>query len=275
MRAALVGPDGTLGKSLKTALKSRGIEITEFRRGMIGQSEPVFELAETLSRFDFIINAAAYTNVDLAEKRHHECFDSNVTLPGKLSRASEISGVKLVQVSSDFVFNGEAKRPYKVDDRPDPKNVYGRTKYQGELEVLRSPNGYVVRTSWLMKDFQTGFLGKLAKLARDKEEITVVDDQFGSPTHVDDLSEYILNMCIDTYGQRIFHGVSKGHASRYELAAMALGILGYRGQVTAVKTVESDDVAIRPKFAVLQPTDLASFSIGDWREALKKVENIS
>lgn len=275
MRVALVGPDGTLGSSLSKALKRAGIECTEFRRGMINQTVSVIEVADKLSRFDFVINAAAFTNIDLAEKKSAECFAANVLLPELLSQASELCGVKLLHVSTDFVFSGEASRPYRVDDPPEPINFYGQTKYQGELVVLQSPTGYVVRTSWLIKDFQTSFLGKIVRAAEDQKEIKVVSDQFGVPTHADDLAEYILNLCTGTLDQRIYHGVSKGFASRYQLAVKALDLIGYRGRVIGVRTPESKDIARRPKFGVLQPTELQNFSIGDWNEALKRIEHIS
>ena len=230
-----------------------------------------------LARPDLVINAAAYTAVDKAESEPERAFAVNHQAAAALATACAARGLRLLHVSTDYVFDGTSARPYREDDALAPLGVYGHSKAQGELAV-RAAGGTVVRTSWLFEELGPSFVHTMLRLAGERETLRVVGDQVGCPTWADDLADALLalgrrgeldgcyHFCND--GQTTWHGfaeaiVAQGRAHR------ALRCTG----IDRITTAEYPTPARRPAYSVLDTERIRALGIvpPPWRAGLAHV----
>lgn len=224
--------------------------------------------------FDWCINCAAYTAVDQAEI-HSELANKINTLGAKnLAIACKKNNLKLIHVSTDFIFDGNSKKPYAEVDKPNPISVYGATKLKAEQEIKSILNEhFIIRTSWLYSEFGHNFLKTMIRLAKDKSEINVVNDQIGTPTYAKDLALVILeiiNLNSKNYG--IYHYSNSGTITWYDFARSIFEFKGVNIMVNPIKTKDYPTLAKRPAYSVLDTSKIKqtlNIQIPNWRDSLK------
>ncbi|MGM0667529.1 MAG: dTDP-4-dehydrorhamnose reductase, partial [Bacteroidota bacterium] len=205
------------------------------------------EVQKTIGRINpsLLINCAAYTAVDRAEEDKENAFAVNAgAVRNILDATTTVPSMKFVHVSTDFVFDGKTKKPYDEDASPNPQSVYGRSKREGEKYALSYPHAMIIRTSWLYSEYGGNFVKTILRLAGEKDEISVVNDQRGSPTWAADLASAILTVCRQTLsGEKLFqagiyHYSNEGSCSWYEYASEIKKIMGFEMRINPVSTAE-------------------------------------
>lgn len=283
---ALLVPGGTgqLGRELAARARadyelrtpgSAALDITN-AGAVVEAVKSLVEGAGT--RKPVVVNAAAYTAVDAAETDEAKAFALNADGPRLLAAACSAHGVPLVHVSTDYVFAGDGERPYREDEQPAPRSVYGATKAAGEAAVLGSgARAWVVRTAWVYGAHGNNFVKTMARLAKSHDTVSVVDDQRGSPTWTGDLADGLLELAARVAGDsppeaRVLHATGGGETTWYEFAGAVFEELGLDpGRVRPCKSNEFPRPAPRPSYSVL--SDEAWRACGltplrPWREAL-------
>lgn len=221
-----------------------------------------------------VVNCAAWTAVDAAESAEPDALRVNGEGPRHLAVLAAKHGARLLQVSTDYVFAGDSRTPYRETDRPAPRTAYGRTKLAGEQAVLDllPGNGYVVRTAWLYGAAGPNFVRTMIRLERERDTVDVVGDQYGQPTWTADLAERLVALGSGDAPAGIYHGTSAGAASWYDLAREVFRLLGADpGRVRRVPTSAVPRPAPRPASSVLDHGGWAAAGaepIRDWRQAL-------
>lgn len=208
---------------------------------------------------DYIINCAAYTAVDLAEKEYDKALMINAKGPENLAIAAKSAGIPLIHISTDYVFSGKSWKPYAETDEPDPQGVYGKTKLAGEEALFRTGGKIViVRTSWLYSEYGKNFFLTMLRLGKEKESIGVVSDQIGSPTYAGDLATGLMKI-VDYDGRHpgwlnqpdVYHFCNSGIASWYDLSKAIMDISGLACEVNPLSTEQFPLPAPRPAWSVL------------------------
>ncbi|MEP7180055.1 MAG: dTDP-4-dehydrorhamnose reductase [Pseudonocardiales bacterium] len=225
-------------------------------------------------RPDVLVNAAAYTAVDAAEANEDLAYRVNATGPGVLAAAMARHGGRLIHVSTDYVFAGDAGRPYEVDDVPDPRSAYGRTKLAGELAVreLLLDNSYVVRTAWVYGATGANFVKTMARVEGERDTVSVVDDQRGSPTWSADLAKALVELARSDAAPGIYHCTGAGDTTWFGFTQAIFEELGADpARVLPTTTDAFPRPAPRPASSVL--SDAAWRAAGltpmpPWRDAL-------
>ena len=222
----------------------------------------------------FLINCAAYTAVDKAESEKEQANEINGTAVGFLAEMCKKTGTKLMHISTDYVFNGNASSPLKESDDVDPVNAYGASKLLGEqLALQKNPDAIVIRTSWVYSFYGKNFVKTMIRLMNEKENISVVSDQVGSPTYAADLAEAVmLVISSDKWKGGIYNFSNEGVISWYEFANEIKELIGSACVVNPVTTSQFPTPAKRPKYSVLDKTKIQqTFGIQpkDWKESLK------
>lgn len=232
-----------------------------------------------------IINAAAYTAVDRAESEPALAWQSNAEAPAAMARAAATLDVPLVQVSTDYVFDGVGDRPYRETDPVGPASVYGRTKLGGELAVQSLCKKYwILRTSWVFSPFGSNFVKTILRLARERPELRIVNDQRGCPTYAGDLARLIATLLSNTSAPPAIpwglHHATGGpavswHEFATEICALSrrIGLIERLPEIRGIPTTEYPTPAKRPMNSVLQPSaslgEAAKLSF-DWRAGLEQ-----
>lgn len=276
MRWLVTGAGGQLGHHLMRVLSSSdviGVTRTELD---ITSASAVHEAVDVI-RPDVVINAAAYTAVDAAEGAEQQAQAVNVDGPTNLARSvADRSGCRLIQVSTDYVFDGSATHPYEVDDPPAPRTAYGRTKLAGERAALAAlpDRCHVVRTAWVYGGPGPNFVGTMLRLEGERDTVDVVADQIGSPTWAGDLATALVELGRSTVAGGLLHYVNGGTASWFDLAQETFRMAG--ADPSRVRPVTSDAFprpAPRPSWSVLSTaawTESGLSAPRDWREALRQ-----
>tara|TARA_B110000503_G_C7150605_1_gene414983 strand:+ start:457 stop:1242 length:786 start_codon:yes stop_codon:yes gene_type:complete len=242
--------------------------VQSLNRNNLDLTTSVESLADRLSGSTVVINAVAYTNVDAAELDYDAAYFANAEVPRKLAAACTLTGSRLIHISTDYVFDGEAGTAYKPNSPRNPQSIYGNTKLAGEDAVLNFENTQVIRTSWLYGANGRCFPKTIATMLLADQEISVVNDQFGSPTHTLDLAEFALQLGSHSINERMMHGVSSGSTSWYEFAREIAQSLGLRTKlITATSTAAYPARARRPANAVLEPSTASGYQLPDWKSA--------
>ena len=276
MKTVLVtGANGQLAKSIKDRIKHYKQFSFVFKDTLqldITDNESVNESFGSV-KFDYCINCAAYTAVDLAEQNIEKATKVNILGPKNLARACLLSKTILIHISTDYVFDSNNLSPLTETDPVNPINIYGKSKLKGEEEVINILNRhYIIRTSWLYSEYGNNFLKTIIKLSKSKDLINVVDDQIGNPTYAGDLAETILNIIDsekDSFG--IYHYTNTGGISWYNFAKEILVRTGKSTKIKAIKTKDYPTLAKRPNFSVLDTSKLhKTFGIGqrNWKSSL-------
>jgi dTDP-4-dehydrorhamnose reductase len=199
---------------------------------------------------DVIFHCAAYTAVDKAEENIDTCTKVNVDGTRNIAEAAKEIGSKLIYISTDYVFDGTKDGIYEVNDTPNPKSIYGLTKYKGELEALKNDKTYVVRVSWVFGINGKNFVKTMIKLSETRNEVNVVNDQIGSPTYTVDLSRLLVDMAeTDKYG--LYFATNENYISWADFAKLIFDVMGIEMKVNPVSTKEylasmTNTIAERP-----------------------------
>jgi dTDP-4-dehydrorhamnose reductase len=276
-RWLVAGASGMLGTDLVAALASRGEAVTGLDRAGLDVTDAASVTdAITRHRPDVVVNCAAWTAVDDAEASEEQALAVNAGGAASVAAGCAAAGARMVQVSTDYVFAGEAGRPYAEDDVPAPRTAYGRTKLAGERAVLdRLPeSGYVVRTAWLYGAHGGNFVRTMIKLQDQRPAVDVVDDQHGQPTWTADVAGQIIALIHAGAPPGIYHATSSGQTTWFGLAQEIFGLLG--ADPARVRPVPSSTLsrpAPRPAYSVLGHGAWARLGvppIGEWRAALHR-----
>lgn len=282
MTAWVTGASGMLGSEVVARLASDGhrvfasdIEVDITDRAAV---DAFFEAAGTV---DWIVNCAAYTAVDAAEDDEARALHLNATGPAVLAEAAAARGIALVHISTDYVFDGTKYGAYLPDDPPAPQSAYGRTKLEGELRVRAALRRHVIiRTAWLYGRNGKNFVATMLRLMNERDEVRVVTDQNGSPTHAADLADAIAAVVTHpdpTWGT--FHYTGAGATTWYEFAreiyrqGRERGLIASECAVNPTTSAEFRAKASRPANSVLDCSSFEStfgFAPGGWREALSR-----
>ena len=224
---------------------------------------------------DGIINCAAYTAVDKAESDEALAQRLNAEAPAFLAHAVDQRGGFIIQISTDYVFDGTAHQPYAEDDETNPQSVYGRTKLVGELNVLKlCRRAMVIRTAWLYSPYGKNFVKTMLRLAQERDELNVVADQHGSPTSADDLAEAIMHIVEQGIQPGTYHFTNEGATTWYDFTREILRISGINCRVNPLQTSQYPTPAVRPAYSVLSKEKIKNtfhLHIPHWQESLEKV----
>ncbi|RXZ51593.1 dTDP-4-dehydrorhamnose reductase [Agromyces binzhouensis] len=271
MRVLITGANGMLGRDLQAALAGR--EVTALGRADLDVTDAA-AVAAAVAGHDVVVNCAAYTKVDDAEAHEDEAYAVNATGTANLAGACAAIGARLVTVSTDYVFDGNATEPYAEDLPRDPINAYGRTKAAGEeLALAAHPSGtYVVRTAWLYGAHGANFAQTMLNLAKSKDSWSVVDDQLGQPTWTADLAAQIVALLDADAPAGVYHGTNSGEATWYEFARAVLEEAGLDPErITPTDSSSFVRPAPRPSYSVLGHDAWAAAGMSEmrpWRDAL-------
>ena len=276
-KVLVTGGKGQLGQSLQSI--SNDFKTLDFV--FLGSSDLDIsnkkEVEDYFSKnnFDYCINCAAYTAVDKAEEEPEKAKQINEIGAKNLAHACFKNSVTLIHISTDFVFDGTAKLPYTEEDTTNPISVYGKTKRDGELAIISNlPQHFIIRTSWLYSEFGNNFVKTMLRLSKEREELSVVDDQMGSPTYAKDLAEVILKI-IDSQSKKfgIYHYSNQGEITWYDFTKEIFkqskaNINLYKTNSKTFKTL-----ATRPKYSVLNTSkihSLLNLEPVKWEKSLEK-----
>lgn len=277
MRAFVVGASGQVGRAL-AACAPRGVEVIALGHDALDITA-ADAVNETIAngKAQYVFNAAAYTAVDKAESEPDAASAINATGVGHLAAAARASGAKLVHISTDFVFSGDAGTPYSPDGATGPLCVYGTTKLAGERLALLAPGALVVRTAWVYDRDGHNFVATMLRLMDEREELSIVADQIGSPTLAADLATALWALATkDIAGIR--HFTNSGVASWYDFAvaiqeeALAAGQLRRTIPILPIRTSDYPTAAHRPPYSVLDCSTTYAELGGParhWRSALR------
>lgn len=278
VKIAVLGADGQLGTSLKnqTFLPEESWIFFSIQDLDITNK---YDLSKALNKengFSYVINCAAYTTVDLAESESEKAHIINAEAVKSLAEICRENKITLIHISTDFVFDGKISRPLKESDKPNPLNEYGKSKLQGELYIAKTMQSYfILRTGWLYSKHKNNFLKTILRLAEEKESISIVSDQVGTPTHTSVLTGIITRIIrtdFKSYG--LYHVANEGVASWYDFAYEILNLSNSTCQITPILTEDYPLPALRPSFSVLNKSRIKNelgISIPHWKESLKAV----
>lgn len=269
MKILLTGNKGQLGLELSKKLSSYELILTDKDNLDITNIDEVINISKA-EKPNIIINCAAHTAVDLCETDIDNAYKINAIGARNLSIASQQIEAKIVQISTDYVFDGENKTPYTEFDATNPQTIYGETKLAGEHFVsIFNPNHFIIRTAWLYGE-GNNFVRTMLKLAQTNNQIKVVNDQYGTPTSTGELAkmiEYLIQT--DNYG--IFHGTCEDSCTWYDFAKQIFCLTNKDVDVIPITTEELPRPAKRPKYSVLNNYMLkctSDFNFLSWNDAL-------
>ena len=273
MKILITGAYGMLGSDLREVLKNHELIATGSKDLDITDKEKVIEFISQNSP-EIVINAAAYTAVDDCETSYDDAYAVNAIGPRNLAIACNKLGIPLIHISTDYVFDGSKRTPLVENDKLGPQSVYGKTKLEGEKFIQENTDKYfILRTAWLYGLHGNNFVKTMLGLAENHDEITVVDDQIGSPTYSLDLAVSIANILnSDKYG--IYHLTNEGECSWCEFSKRIFDLSNIDVKVIPVSTEEFPRPAPRPHYSVLsnQKWIKAGFPpMRDYKEALRDV----
>jgi len=234
------------------------------------------------NKIDYCINCAAYTAVDKAESEKEKAFLTNAEAVGNLANICSIYQTKLIHISTDYVYDGSANVPLKEEGKTAPLNIYGASKLKGEeLALERNSSTLIIRTSWVYSSFGNNFVKTIMRLFKQKSEISVINDQFGSPTYAADLAGLIMKFIEETKQGKSFSGIvnysNSGVTTWYEFAEEIKSLVNSNCKINAIPTAAYPTPAKRPLYSVLDTSKikkLLEIGIPNWKESLKKCVGI-
>ena len=282
MKILVTGKNGQLGKSIHTIVTNNE-QTDEFV--FVGREELDLSSTDSITsyfnhnNFDIIINCAAHTAVDKAEEEAVLANQINHLAVAQLAQIAKTQQAKLIHVSTDYVFDGESDKPYTETDETNPINVYGKTKLAGEkaLQKIMPTDAIIIRTSWVYSEYGNNFVKTMLRLGKQRDELSVVGDQIGSPTYATDLANAILkiiqNKAFKEVEQetQVYHYSNAGEISWYEFAKEIFKLAGIQCSVSPITTEQYPTPAKRPKNTLMNKDKIAetfSVNIPDWKESL-------
>lgn len=279
MNILVCGAGGQLGTAL-SRLDWPGADIRSVDRAQLDlrDARTVSAALESF-RPDYVINAAAYTDVERAEREPEAAFEVNASAAGELARQCRKVGARLIHVSTDYVFDGRSARPYRPEDPPNPINVYGKSKLEGEQRVMEESGGQalILRTAWVYSSIGRNFVLKILDRIRQGSELRVVTDQVGTPTWTASIADAIRSLVNCDEARGICHFTDAGSASWFELAsevmrqAFDLGLIRSTVRIEPVDSSQYPTAAARPAYSMLDTSlfeRLTGMRPRHWKESL-------
>ena len=282
MKILVTGKNGQLGKSIHKIVTNNE-QTDEFV--FVGREELDLNSTDSITsyfnhnNFDIIINCAAHTAVDKAEEEAVLANQINHLAVAQLAQIAKTQQAKLIHVSTDYVFDGESDKPYTEADATNPINIYGKTKLAGEqaLKEIMPTDAIIIRTSWVYSEYGNNFVKTMLRLGKQRDELSVVGDQIGSPTYATDLANAILkiiqNKAFKEVEQetQVYHYSNAGEISWYEFAKEIFELADIQCSVSPITTEQYPTPAKRPKNTLMNKDKIAktfSVNIADWKESL-------
>lgn len=274
----VTGGNGQLGNSLKRISGSYKefvftyIDIDDLD---LSNQAAVSEYFEK-HHFNYIINCAAFTAVDLAEKEPEKAYLINASVPEWLGLACAKQPAYLIHFSTDYVYNGAIGRPHSEDDIPLPGSVYAQSKLEGEKVLWQNPKAMVIRTSWLYSEYGKNFVKTMLNLFREKKDVHVVYDQVGTPTYAGDLADAVLQMIRfcekNTFMPGVYNYSNTGVCSWFDFARAIMTLSKSLCRIHPVRTTEINQTVHRPEYSVMDKRKIQntfSLNIPYWRDSLQ------
>jgi len=274
MKIVVTGVNGQLGFDVVRELNKRnyidvlGIDINDLD---LTNEKEVKQFMHH-NKPDVIIHCAAYTAVDNAEDNEKICYDVNVNGTKYLIESAKELDAKFVYISTDYVFSGDKDEEYLVEDIPNPKSIYGKTKYLGEVETQKHLKHFIIRISWVFGKNGNNFIKTMLRIGKEKDELNIVSDQMGSPTYTYDLSKLIADM-ISTEKYGIYHATNEGVCSWFEFAQKIFEYSNMSIKLNPITTEQYPTKANRPKNSVMSKKNLVDNGfelLPSWQDALKR-----
>lgn len=275
-RVLITGSKGQLGSELQALSKNYDYTyfFTDRETLDIGDKTALGDYIQT-HQIDTIINCAAYTAVDKAETEQELANAINHLAVKTLAQIAKAQNIKLVHISTDYVFNGKNFKPYTEEDPTDPKGVYGKTKCEGEkaLQTINPTNSIIIRTSWVYSSFGANFVKTMLRLGKEKESLGVIFDQVGTPTYARDLAKTILDILpkINTEHVEIYHYSNEGVLSWYDFAKEIMRMAKLSCTINPIETKEYPTPATRPHYSLLNKSKIKrdfGIIIPYWKDSL-------
>ena len=292
MKILVTGKSGQLAQSIKHVVDN---STTRHKFVFVDRKKLDFSLPDSIEsffcnhNFDLIINCAAYTAVDKAESEKKLVNQINHLAVRQIADISNTRQIKLIHISTDYIFNGEGSNPYTEEDLEDPINTYGISKLKGEKAVQEAMlhNAIIIRTSWLFSEYGNNFVKTILKLSRMKDKLNVISDQVGSPTYAHDLAEVIINIIQNKslmsrdYISQIYHYSNTGQCSWYDFSKEIIKLSKSSCDIRPINTKDYLTKAKRPVFTVLNTDKISSLldiNIPHWQNSLnlclKRIQKI-
>jgi dTDP-4-dehydrorhamnose reductase len=281
VKVLVVGKNGQLARELQKTVP------TDIDFVVVGQDELDISSQDEVDEFinchkpDIVINAAAYTAVDKAESEIEQAYAVNRDGPLFLAQACQSSKLRLIHVSTDFVFDGEKNKQYKEEDPTNPLGVYGNSKLEGEKAVIKHcQNHVIVRTAWVYSSHGNNFVKTMLKLMKDRDELGIVSDQIGTPTWARGLAKWIWSVVDNDDVKGVYHWTDAGVASWYDFSlaiqelGLEKGLLSKAIDVLPIKTEDYPTPAKRPAFSVLEKSKAekaSGMNTCHWRKQLSEM----
>ncbi len=289
MRILVTGKNGQLGKSIHKVVNSEvktNNNLISHNFVFVGREEldlnsesKISHYFDSSDKFDIIINCAAYTAVDKAEEEKDIANQVNHIAVEQIAQIAKKQQAKLIHISTDYVFDGESGQSYIETDETNPNNVYGRTKLAGEkaLQETMPTDAIIIRTSWVYSEFGNNFVKTMLRLGKERDELSVVSDQIGSPTYATDLANAILEVINNKvfreegWKTQVYHYSNAGEISWYEFSKEIFELADIQCSVSPITTELYPTPAKRPKNTLMNKDKIAetfSVDIPDWKESL-------
>ena len=292
MRILVSGKNGQLGRSIHKLINTK-IDNDQSSNDFIFVGREELDLSSegninhyfnNNKKFDIIINCAAYTAVDKAEEESKLASQINHLAVKKIAEIASKQEAKLIHISTDYVFDGESDKPYTETDTTNPINAYGKTKLAGEkaLQDIMSTDAMIIRTSWVYSEYGNNFVKTMLRLGKERDELSVVSDQIGSPTYATDLAEVILKIVNDKEFNKteqqteIYHYSNEGEISWYEFAKEIFSLKKIECRVSPITTDQYKTLARRPECSLLDNKKIEkkfSIKLKHWKDSLSTCLN--
>ena len=273
----VTGANGQLGRSLQKIKPMYGdymFYFTDIDTLDICDQRQLTDFVHS-NEINYLLNCAAYTAVDKAEDDREHCMRINRDAVHHIGKVATAEGIKVIHISTDYVFDGTATRPYREEDNTNPQSFYGQSKLDGEIALQKvCPDAAIIRTSWLYSEYGANFVKTMLRLGIERSEIKVVCNQTGSPTYAEDLATAIMTMILHKpFLPGIYHFANEGVCSWYDFAVKIMELADLNCQVYPIQTQEYPTRAIRPAYSVLDKGKIKSacnLLIPQWEDSLEK-----
>lgn len=281
MNILVIGASGQLGQELRVAAEGSAQHYTFASRSELDVTDQLaIRHFVQDHHIDTIINCSAYTAVDRAEDEPEEADRINHQAVAALAALAKAQGLYLIHISTDYVFAGDSHRPITEEETPRPQSVYGRTKLLGEDAIRRAGcRALILRTSWLYSTYGANFLKTMCRLMQERQELSIVFDQIGTPTYARDLARFIvsyLEQDKDSRQEGTYHFSDEGVASWYDFAEAIRHRMGYSCQLHPIRSEQYPTKATRPSYSVLDKAKLKrdfGITLPHWQTSLKDCLN--
>jgi len=291
MRILVTGKNGQVGQSIQNIVnKTSSTDLKDYDFVFIGRDE--LDLSEAASiqayfeknKFDMAINCAAYTSVEQAEVEENDANLINFLAVKEIATIAKKNNMKLIHISTDFVFDGDKSQPYIETDITSPKNIYGKTKLAGELAAISIMkfNAIVLRSSWIYSEYGNNFVDTIIKNAKLKGQLDIISDQIGTPTYAYDLAQTIINILSKDKSRKremtsqIYHYSNEGECTWFDFAKEITDILKIDCNLNPITTDDYPQLAKRPRYSVLSKKKISKefdLNINNWKDSLKHCLN--